>query len=305
VDFRGRAARTEFWMFTLFYVLFVMILIGMAGIFATALTDDPDDAFFLAAACLVIPYQLAMLLPSLAVSARRLHDVGRNGWWLLLSLVPYVGNAVILVFTCLKSRSAANRWGEVPAKTVYEKFSRTAEYVVLIASLVWVILVGIGTSMSIKTQQQQEEEEAAREQMEEEEEARAQMQEYLADGDACFARSDYECAKNNYERYRDTSMSGKQDISRKLENSGKAYLARRAADNYYTAGNYASAKEKYNEVLSLHPEDSRSQEYSSISSVRLQPGHTVGAPGQELEVTNKCSSPVAISIYFMNNATNQ
>jgi formylglycine-generating enzyme required for sulfatase activity len=51
------------------------------------------------------------------------------------------------VFTCLKSRSAANRWGEVPAKTVYEKFSRTAEYVVLIASLVWVILVGIGIFM--------------------------------------------------------------------------------------------------------------------------------------------------------------
>jgi tetratricopeptide (TPR) repeat protein len=131
------------------------------------------------------------------------------------------------------------------------------------------------------------------------------MQKYLADGDACFARSDYECAKNNYERYRDTSMSGKQDISRKLANSEKAYLARRAADSYYTAGNYASAKEKYNEVLSLHPEDSRSQEYSSISSARLQPVHNVGNPGHELYVTNQCSHPIDISIYFMNNATNQ
>jgi tetratricopeptide (TPR) repeat protein len=131
------------------------------------------------------------------------------------------------------------------------------------------------------------------------------MQKYLADGDACFARSDYECAKNNYERYRDTSMSGKQDISRKLANSEKAYLARRAADSYYTAGSYASAEEKYNEVLSLHPEDSRSQEYSSISSARRQPAHNVGVPGHKLKVTNQCSRPVSISIYFLNSATNQ
>ena len=49
-------------------------------------------------------YSLAILLPSLAVGARRLHDTGRSGWWLLISLIPLIGSIILLVFMCQESQ---------------------------------------------------------------------------------------------------------------------------------------------------------------------------------------------------------
>ena len=57
---------------------------------------------------------LATLLPSIAVSIRRLHDIGRSGWWFLLFLVPIIGWIVLIVFYCTKSQDEENLWGPAP-----------------------------------------------------------------------------------------------------------------------------------------------------------------------------------------------
>lgn len=96
--FAGRAHRTEYWMFCLFNFIagFVLGFVeGMIGI-GPMLTSI---------------YFLAILIPSLAVAIRRLHDTNRSGWWLLISLIPIVGSIVLLVFMCLDSMEGDNPFG--------------------------------------------------------------------------------------------------------------------------------------------------------------------------------------------------
>ena len=61
-------------------------------------------------------YSLVVLVPALAVSVRRLHDVGKSGWWILISLIPVVGAIWLIVLLCLDSQPEANEWGENPKK---------------------------------------------------------------------------------------------------------------------------------------------------------------------------------------------
>lgn len=98
--FGGRARRTEYWMFTLFNVVIsvVLFLIGRAIDFTL----------------LQSLYALAVLLPSLGVAVRRLHDTGRSGWWVLIGLVPFLGAIVLLVFFCIEGQSADNEYGANP-----------------------------------------------------------------------------------------------------------------------------------------------------------------------------------------------
>ncbi len=111
-NFRGRATRTQFWMFTLVHMLIIIALQVMMG----ALTPAPGSVDGGAAAgifgLLVLVYILGTLVPSLAITARRLHDSGRSAWWYLLSLIPVIG-LVVLVFFCLDS-DADNKWGLNP-----------------------------------------------------------------------------------------------------------------------------------------------------------------------------------------------
>ena len=85
VNFNGRATRTQFWMFVLFNFIANVILMIVGFIL-------PFLAF------LGTVYSLAVLLPSWAVGARRLHDTDRSGWWQLIGLVPLVGWIVLLIF---------------------------------------------------------------------------------------------------------------------------------------------------------------------------------------------------------------
>lgn len=101
LGFDGRASRTEYWMFTLFNALVVSALSIL-----TALAH--------ALVILTWLYCLAVLIPSLAVQVRRLHDIGRSGWWLLISLVPLVGAIVLLVFFVLPSEPGSNLYGPPP-----------------------------------------------------------------------------------------------------------------------------------------------------------------------------------------------
>jgi len=97
--FSGRARRKEFWYFVLFSFLVSLVLnaidlaIGTSGI-------------------LGLIYSLAVLIPSLAVSVRRLHDTGRSGWWVLIGLVPLIG-LVLIVFLAAGSQPEDNQYGPV------------------------------------------------------------------------------------------------------------------------------------------------------------------------------------------------
>jgi uncharacterized membrane protein YhaH (DUF805 family) len=112
--FSGRARRKEYWFFALFNVIiiFVLTVIDMSA----GLYDVVADIGLLSGL-----YSLAVLLPSIAVTVRRLHDIDRTGWWLLIVFIPVIGVIVLLVFAVLESTPGSNRYGpnphELPAST--------------------------------------------------------------------------------------------------------------------------------------------------------------------------------------------
>ena len=104
--FRGRASRTEYWMFVLFNVIFAiaaLVIDNLSGLATESVESGPVYSL----------YVLATLVPSLAVSARRLHDTGKSGWYLLLGLIPCVG-IILLVFMVTPGNIGANEYGEDP-----------------------------------------------------------------------------------------------------------------------------------------------------------------------------------------------
>ena len=93
--FDGRAGREEFWMFTLVNFIISLVLHLISGFLGGI-------------------YNLAVLLPSLGVGARRLHDTGRSGWWLLVGLIPIIGLIVLIVFFVQDSQAGSNEHGPNP-----------------------------------------------------------------------------------------------------------------------------------------------------------------------------------------------
>ena len=105
VDFQGRARRSEYWWFFLFNILMQ---------FATGLVDAVLFGADRVGGVNVL-YSLAVFLPGVAVGVRRLHDIGRSGWWLLVSLVPLVGFIVLIVWLARPGDAGPNRFGADPA----------------------------------------------------------------------------------------------------------------------------------------------------------------------------------------------
>ena len=104
--FSGRARRKEYWMFTLFSTIIALVLGFIEGIVGIAPETNQS--------ILVGIYTLAVLIPSIAVSVRRLHDTGRSGWWVLIGLVPIIGVIVLIVFMVQDSNSGENLYGPNP-----------------------------------------------------------------------------------------------------------------------------------------------------------------------------------------------
>jgi len=98
-DFDGRARRKEYWMFILFYLIFYVAFI---------VADVVLGTMFLSSI-----FGLAMLVPSLSIGARRLHDTSRSGWWQLISLIPLIGGIILIVFLAQDSHDA-NDFGMNP-----------------------------------------------------------------------------------------------------------------------------------------------------------------------------------------------
>ncbi|HZP75570.1 MAG TPA: DUF805 domain-containing protein [Pseudolabrys sp.] len=100
--FSGRAPRSEYWWFTLAVVI-VNVVLRLV-----------DHLAFEEAGVLSGLWSLAILLPSLAVGARRLHDLDRTGWWLLLIFVPILGWIILLIWDCTPGTKGANQYGPDP-----------------------------------------------------------------------------------------------------------------------------------------------------------------------------------------------
>ncbi len=106
VVFRGRAQRKEFW----YFVLFSFIITFVLGIIENVVGIVNSDAGL---GLLSGLYSLAVLIPSIAVGVRRLHDTNRSGWWLLISLIPIIGAIVLIIFFVSASKPEEEQYGLV------------------------------------------------------------------------------------------------------------------------------------------------------------------------------------------------
>ena len=102
--FSGRARRKEYWMFFLINFLVTIGLAIVDGILGLGGTLG----------ILSLLYALAVVIPGLAVTVRRLHDTGRSGWWFLVGFIPLVGIFVLLFFLATDSEPGANQYGPNP-----------------------------------------------------------------------------------------------------------------------------------------------------------------------------------------------
>ncbi len=102
VEFTGRARRKEFWTFTLVNLVISLIISAL------------DNIVGLGIGFLGTLFSLAILLPSIAVAIRRLHDIGKEGWWLLIGLIPIIGWIVLIYFYVQDSEPGPNSYGANP-----------------------------------------------------------------------------------------------------------------------------------------------------------------------------------------------
>lgn len=99
-DFKGRATRKEYWMFALFYLVIYILL---------SIVD-----YMIGMQILTFLFSLALLVPHIALAARRLHDTGKSGWWQVIVLVPFVGWVIAIVLLALKGHDTDNKYGPYP-----------------------------------------------------------------------------------------------------------------------------------------------------------------------------------------------
>jgi uncharacterized membrane protein YhaH (DUF805 family) len=106
-DFSGRARRKEYWMFALFNIIFITVAMILDNVLGLTLGELPYGVFYLL-------YALAVIIPGLAVSVRRLHDVGKSGWMMLIALIPIIGAIWLFVLMVTDSKSGENQYGPNP-----------------------------------------------------------------------------------------------------------------------------------------------------------------------------------------------
>lgn len=103
-NFDGRAKRKEFWMFILFSIIFfigAMIINEIMGV--------------------KVLYFLCLIIPGIAISVRRLHDIGKSGWMLLINLIPVVGWVLFIIFMASKGNQRKNSYGQNPDELTINK----------------------------------------------------------------------------------------------------------------------------------------------------------------------------------------
>ncbi len=109
-DFKGRARRKEYWMFFLFNIIFGTVAVIIDNIAGTVISGAGYGIFYGL-------YSLAVFIPSLAVAVRRLHDIGKSGWMLLVGLIPIIGPIWLFVLMVTDGNPGENKYGQNPKET--------------------------------------------------------------------------------------------------------------------------------------------------------------------------------------------
>ena len=107
VDFSGRARRAEYWMFTLFSIVFAIAAIVLDNVLGLVSEDTGYGVLYAL-------FTLGIIFPGWAVTVRRLHDIGKSGWWILVDFIPYIGSIWLFVLTVMDSQPGDNQYGANP-----------------------------------------------------------------------------------------------------------------------------------------------------------------------------------------------
>jgi uncharacterized membrane protein YhaH (DUF805 family) len=103
--FSGRSRRKEYWFFLLFAIVISIVL----GVIDVMIGTHMEGVGLLSGL-----YALAILIPSIALTVRRLHDINKSGWWILIGFVPIVGAIILLIFALTGGTPGDNKYGADP-----------------------------------------------------------------------------------------------------------------------------------------------------------------------------------------------
>ena len=131
-DFSGRARRTEFWLFNLinslifFLLSLILIPLGAFSMISSIGYRTGAGSFIpiIIVVILLLGFLLAIIIPSLAVCVRRLHDVGKSGWFILIGWIPVIGQIVLLILCIIDSQTGENKWGVNPKESPTGSFGK-------------------------------------------------------------------------------------------------------------------------------------------------------------------------------------
>lgn len=117
IDYKGRARRKEFWMFLLYNIIIIFIIMSLILILKYIMKEfEGRNAIVQILRTFNGIFILAILIPSLALTVRRLHDIGKSGWMMLISLIPIIGGIWLLILMCTDSNEIENQYGANPKK---------------------------------------------------------------------------------------------------------------------------------------------------------------------------------------------
>lgn len=110
-SFQGRATRSEYWYFVLFYAIVIFAVSLISGILGALFSEGDVSTVVGVMVILLALVALGFILPGISVLVRRLHDTGRSGWYYWLCLIPWIGGIIIFIFCCLESQRRDNEYG--------------------------------------------------------------------------------------------------------------------------------------------------------------------------------------------------
>mgnify|MGYP001343028297 CR=1 FL=1 len=114
-DFRSRSSRPEYWYFVLFNIIFAIVAVILDNVLGTTIKIDIGTGEVpLPYGYIYFLYLLALIIPGFAAGVRRLHDVGKSGWMMLLAFIPIIGGIWLLVLFLMESAPGENKWGPNP-----------------------------------------------------------------------------------------------------------------------------------------------------------------------------------------------
>ena len=121
-DFNGRSRRKEFWMFQLFNIIILFTISIILGIFLDLIGNGAGVISMI----LFFAYAVAVVVPSIAVTIRRLHDINKSGWYYFVSFIPFIGSIILLIWLCTEGTLGPNQYGADP-KRPYDDISEIGQ----------------------------------------------------------------------------------------------------------------------------------------------------------------------------------